>query len=489
MSRRDPPLIALLTTVAVGAYVLGVLSYYAFSRCFSKAPTTQQMHADHAGKASSFGIDGSFTPIRARSPSRFSLTTQDHPSAERPTSIGSLYSEIRGDRVAIHGDIEPGSYPQDWRDTSKPLSLPYYGSLHPNYAPNGALRAPGSAATSSQPLVNATGIRPTIPRRRTMEDLKPIPLVQISPVMSEPVNHARSCSVPAPLSPVRPPPSGVAWHLPSRSRSITKRQEGFKHEQSASEYPPYGIPTPPPTATAEREGRRRPTVLDSNIFEASLAVTPSSNGCTDPLLSVQSVQDSVRLTPSPTLESVVQLYESFPEPPEPNPKENTSGARPRTTSNASTIQVSAPTAAHPNPIPVPLKHPGRPHTIRPRRAGSFSIPHPQPHRLPSRPHTASAAGSVPIPRPSLASNQVALASPKRVYKSPSANVSLVSLAEDSFIVPPHSPPTPRLATPSSMSSLRPKTPPRSVSSRNAIYFGSGSTNPQPEDRCNNRRQI
>jgi hypothetical protein len=134
----------------------------------------------------------------------------------------------------------------------KPLSLPYYRSRStPSFALNGAPYTLESAATGSHPFVNQPLVSPVIPRRPTMEDLKPV-LVKASPSEQPlPINHSRSCSVPVPLSPVvRRPPSSVAWHLPSRSRSMPKLRESLKHERSDSEHSLYGIQTPPPTATA-----------------------------------------------------------------------------------------------------------------------------------------------------------------------------------------------------------------------------------------------
>lgn len=478
--------------VALGAYLLGVLSYFTFIRCSSKAtnrrPLTQQTHIDHPGTASSYGIEGSFTPTQATSPSRFSFTKHYYLNAEGHTSIGSHSSEVREDKVILHSDIEPRPHPQtNGRDTSKLLSPLYGGTIHTNLALNGAPQILESAPTATQPIVNPTNptlVSPVNPRRQTMESVKPI---QVNTSPSEQplaINHTRSCSVPVPLSPaVRRPPSSVAWHLPSRSRSMPKLRESSKHERSDSEHSGsvYGIHTPPPTAPA-RDDVNRPIILDAKIFEASRALKPSSSVHIDPL----SVRASIRSTPSPTLESIMQLYGSFPAPPAPNPKE--SETRPPTTSNASMIRASAQTIARPTTAPEVLMRPVRPLTIRPRRAGSVTTSPAQHHGLPSRPHTAGAL-LAPAPKPFSASSQVTLTSPRRIHRSTSANGSLASLAEDSFLVPPRTAPTPRLATLSSMSSIRPKTPPRPTSSRNAVYFDPRSTKPQPEGSMVNRRQI
>jgi len=477
MSIRDPLLIGVLIGVAVGAYVLGVLSYCAFTRYSSKAPNrytiTRQMHTDHPGKASSYGIDGSFTPVRARSPSRFSFTNQYNFDAEGHAINGGLSSGARGDKVTLQNGVGPGRHPE-----RAALSPPYFSPTHSKFARNSAPQIPGSAATSSQTLVSAALASPAIPRRPT-ENLKPVPLVKISPVTSEqptPANHARSYSVPAASSPVmQRPASPVAWHLPSRSRPMTKLREDFKHSHSRSEYALYGIPTPSLTATPDTEGTNQPIVLNEKILEASRAPTPSSSVCNDPLVSTR---DS---TPSPMRESVIQLYESFPAPPDSDPKESTAKTLPRITSNAPTIRAPAPTAATLIIAPPALKRPVRPLTIQTHQGGSVSIPLPQHQGLPSRPYTTSQAGPflVPTSRPSSASSQATLVSPRRMPKSISARGSLVSLAEDSFLMPPRTPPTPRSP---SLSSLRPKTPPRPMSSRNGIYIGSGFTKPQPDDR-------
>jgi len=487
VSIRDPLLIAALTGVAVGAYILGVLSYYIFTRCLSKGPNrhspTQQVHIEQPGKASSYGIEGSFTPIRARSPSHFSFTKQYNLNAERHTSTRSHSSEVPEDKPALHRYTEPRPDPQtNGRNTSKLLSPPYC-SPHTNSAPNVAPQTLESVPTAPQPLVSPTLVSPVILRRPTTGD----PVKASPSEQTLPINHARSCSVPVALSPlVRPPPSTVAWHLPSRSRSMPKLRDSFKHERSDSEHSVYGTPTPTATATATAESEEvdRVIILDAKIFEASRALKPRSSVYLDPL----SVRDSIRSTLSPTPESIMQLYGSFPAPPAPNPKEVTSETRPRTTSNASMIRASAPTTARPTTAPEVLIRPVRPLTLRPRRGGSVSVPPPQHHGLPSRPHTAGAL-SVPTSKSSSAFNQVTPTSPKRIHKSTSASGSLASLAEDPFLVPQRSAPTPRLATSSSLSNIRPKTPPRLTSSRNAIFFDSGPTKPQPENAVVNRRQI
>ena len=184
----------------------------------------------------------------------------------------------------------------------------------------------------------------------------------------------------------------------------------------------------------------------------------------------------------------MQLYGSFPAPPAPDPKESAAETRPRTLSNASMIRITAPTPARPTTAPETLIRPVRPLTIRPRRGGSISISPPQHHGLPNRPHTAGALGAT-TSKPSSASSQGTIVSPRRIHRSTSASGSLASLAEDSFLVPQRSPPTPRLATSSSLSNIRPKTPPRPTSSRKAVYFNPASTRPQPEGAMVNRRQI
>lgn len=478
--------------VALGAYFLGVLSYFTFIRCSSKAtnrrPLTQQVHIDHPGNASSYGIEGSFTPTQATSPSRFSFTKHYYLNAEGHTSIGSHSSEVR--EVILHSDIEPRPHTQtNGRDTSKVLSPLYGGTIHTKLALNGAPQILESAPTATHPFVNPTNptsVSPVNPRRQTMENVKPIQVKASPSEQPLAINHTRSCSVPVPLSPVVwRPPSSVAWHLPSRSRSMPKLRESSKDERSDSEHSVsvYGIHTPPPTAAA-RDDVNRPIILDAKIFEASRALKPSSSAYIDPL----SVRASIRSTPSPTLESIMQLYGSFPAPPAPNPKESTAETRPPTMSNASMIRASAPTTARPTTAPEVLMRPVRPLTIRPRRAGSVTTSPAQHHGLPSRPHTAGAL-MAPTSKPSSASSQVTLTSPRRIRRSTSANGSLAALAEDSFLVSPRTAPTPRLATSSSMSSIRPKTPPRPTSSRNAVYFDSGSTKPQPEGSVVNRRQI
>ena len=391
-------------------------------------------------------------------------------------SIGSLSSENRRHKGARHSDVELG--PRPGSDTPKALSLPYFNLTPSNFALNGAPLTPGSAATSSHPFVSATLVSPAMPQRPT-EHLKSIPAVKISPVTSErstPLNRARSHSMPVPQPPVvQRPVSPVAWHLPSRSRSTTTR-ENLKHEYSDSEYSHCGVSTPPP-ATPDTEGRNQPVVLSTKIFEAARAFTPSPSVCNDPLLSVR---DSVRSSLSPTPESVRNLYKSFPEPPDSNPKAGATLARPATAGSAPTIRASAPVTAFPT-VPAALKGPVRPLTIQTGRRGSSPMLSPPLLGLPGRPTTASQAGalSVPTSRPSSASSQGTLVSPKRPHKSTSVRGSLVSLAEDSFLMPPRTPPTPQSP---SLSSLRLKTPPRPTSSRNATYFGSGFTKPQPEER-------
>ena len=474
MSVRDPLLIGVLVGVAIGAYGLGVLSYFAFTRYSSKAPNryalTQKVHTDHPGKASSYGIDGSFTPVRAGSPSRFSFTEQYNFDAEGHANDGGMSLGARGDKVTLQSGVEHGPHPG-----RAALSPPHFNPTHSDFARNGPPQIPGSAATSSHSLVTGTLVSPAVPQRPT-ENLKHVPLVKISPVTSEqptPVKHARSYSVPAPSSPViQRPASPVAWHLPSRSRSVTKLQECFKDKHLDSGYTLYGISTPSPTATPDTEGRNQPIVLDAKIFEASQTPTPSSSVCDDLLLPVR---DS---TLSP--ESIIRFYKSFPVPPDTNPKESIAETRPRTTSNTPTIRATAPNAAPYITAPPALIPPVR-LTIQTQRGGSVPIPLPQHRGLPSRPHTASQTGAflVSTSRPSSVSSQSTLVSPKRLPRPVSARGSLVSLAEDSFLMPPRTPPTPRSP---SLSSLRPKTPPRSMSSRNAIYIGSGFTKPQPEDR-------
>lgn len=471
---QDSLFIGVLIGVAVGAYVLGVLSYCVFTRYSSKAANrntiTQKTHTDHPGKASSYGIDGSFTPVRAGTPSHFSFTKQYNYNAEGHAIDGSLSLGARGDEVPLQSGVELGPHPG-----KAALSPPYLSPPLSNFAQSGLPQIPGSAATSSQSLITATLVSPAIPRRPT-ENLKPVPLVKILPVTSEqptPVNLTQYYPVPVPSSPVmQRPASPVAWHLPSRSRSMTKLQEDSEHEHSDSK---YGIAIPSPGATPDTEGKNQPIVLDVKIFEASQAPTPGSSVCSDPLLPAR---DS---TPSPMRESVIQLYESFPVPPDSNPNENIAETRPRTTSGVRTIRAPAPTTTPHITAPPMLKRPVRPLTIQTYRGGSVSTPLPQHQGLPSRPHTASQAGAflVPTSRPSSASSQITLVSPKRIPKSMSARGSLVSLTEDSFLMPPRTPPTPRSP---SQSSLRPKTPPRPMSSRNTIYIGSGSNKPQPEDR-------
>jgi hypothetical protein len=266
MSIRDPLFIGVLIAVAVGAYILGVLSYYAFTRYSLKALnchiSTQQVHNDHPGKASSYGIDGSFTPVRATSPARFSFTKEYNFDAKGHASNGGLSSKARGDEIAFHSDPEDPPW--------EAFSSPHFNPTHANFAQNGPPQTPGSATTSSQTLVSGTPVSSAIPGRPTAEDLKPIPLVKISTVTSEqptPVNRARSHSVPAPSPPVvQRPASPVAWHLPSRSRPMTK---DFKHEHSDSEYSLYGIPTPSLTATSDTEVRNHPIACGAKIFEAS----------------------------------------------------------------------------------------------------------------------------------------------------------------------------------------------------------------------------
>ena len=482
MSRRDPPLIAVLTIIAVGAYVLGALSYYAFTRCWKRAPNrrspTQEAYSDRLRNTSSYGLDGTFTPIRPTFPSHFSITKLYDLNAERQASIGSLSLEARGDKAALHSDIEPKPHSQAERDTSKPLSSPSCIPTHASFALNVE-----SAVPSSQSPVNTTLVRPTIPRRPTLEDLKSVPFVNAS-LSEQPINHARSSSVPLSSAEGRPP-SSVAWHLPSRSRSITKLREDFKNEPSESDCSVYGVSTPPPSAIAD-EGRNQPFVLNAKISEASRAShAPSSTVYIDPLLAVR---DSIRSSPSPTPESIMRLYGSFPAPPESNPKQRAAETRPRTASNPSVVGVSEPTTGHLTKVPTPLIHPVRPLTIRSRRGGSVSIPSPQHYGLPSRPHTAGAS-SASRARPSSPSSQVTLTSPKRAYKSTSAGGSLVSPAEDSFLVPTRAPPTPRSTTSPSLSSLRPKTPPRPTSSRNAVYLGPESIRPPAKDAVVHRRQI
>jgi len=472
MSIRDPLLVGVLIAVAVGAFVLGVLSHYAFIRyslrTLNRHTRTQQVHTDHPGQASSYGIDGSFTPVRATSPARSSFTKQYGFDANGHESNGTLSSSARGDKFAFHSDAELG--PQE----RVALSLPHPSPTHTNFALNGPPQTPGSATMSSRPLISGTLV---VPRQRTAEDLKPIPLVNISTATSEqptPINHARSYSVPAPSSTVvQRPASSVAWHLPSRSRPMTK---DFKHGHSNSEYSLCGIPTPSPDVTPDTEVRNRPIALGTKMFEASRALTPSSSVSNDPLLSVR---DS---TPSPTPENVMQLYECFPAPPDSNPMESIAETRPRTTSNTPTIQASAPPTVR--PIMLPAKRPVRPITIQTHQRGSVSVPSLQPQGLPKRPCTASQAWqfSNPTSRPSSASSQATLVSSKRAHKSASASGSLVSLAEDSFLVPPRTPPTPRSATSLSFSGFHSKTPPRPMSSRNAMYVSSGLSKLQPEDR-------
>ena len=502
MSIRDPPLIAVFTILAIGAYVLGALSYYAVTRCLSKAPNrrslTQQVHIDNPGKRSSYGIDGSFTPTHPTSPSRFSFAKQFYLNTERHTSIGTHSSEVREDKVALQRDIEARPHPDAYgKDTSKLFSPPYSGATHTNLGPNDPPQTRESAvtATASQPFVNPTLVSPG----PTMDNLKPVEIKASPSEQSLPTNHTRSCSVPLPLFPVvqRPPSTvaSVAWHLPSRSRSLPKLRESSKYERSDSDHSVsvYGIPTPPSTATAAADmvDTNRLIVLDAKIFEASRTLKPSSSVYLDPL----SMRTSIRSTPSPTLESIMQLYGSFPAPPVPTSEESTVETRPRAGSNASIIRVSVPTLARPTTAPETLMRPGRPTTapetlvrpvrpltIRPRRGGSISISPPQHPGLPNRPHTAGA-------KPSPSSSQGTLVSPNRIHRSTSANASLALHTEDSFLVPSRTAPTPRLATSSSLSNIRPKTPPRPTSSRKAVYFNPASTRPQPEGAMVNRRQI
>ena len=466
MSIRDPLLIGVLLAIGVSAYVLGVLSYYAFTRCSSKAlnyhTRTQQVHTDHPRKASSHGIDGSNNPVQATSPVHLSFTKGNE-------SNGSLSSSARGGKVTPHSDLEFGPHPG-----MVALSPPHFSPTHANFALKCRPHTPGSATVSSQSLVSGTLVSSAIPRRPTVEDLKPIPLVKISPVASEqpaPVNHARSYSVPVPSSPVvQWPESPVPWHLPSRSRPMT---DHLKYEHSDSENSLCGIPTPSPAATPNAEVRNRPIVLGAKVFEAPRALTPSSSVYSDPPLSVR---DS---TPSPTPESAMQLYESFPTPPHSNPKESTADTHPPSASN--TPRSHAPTPPTVRPLAVPKKGLVRPLTIQTHRGYSASVTSSQHQGILKRSHTASHAGefSAPTSRRSSASSQATLVSPKRMYKSVSARGSLVSLAEDSFLVPPRTPPTPRLATSLSLSNLRPKASPRPMSLRNAFY---GLSKPQPEDR-------
>jgi hypothetical protein len=455
------------------------------------------VHINHPGTASSYGVEGSFTPTQARSPFRFSFTKQYYLSTEGHTSIGSHSSEVREDKVALQSYTEPRPHSQaNGRETLKLPSPPYGGAIHTNVALNVAPQVLKSTATASQPFVKPNPIlaSPVITRRATLENVKPVQVKAITSPSEQPlaINHTRSCSVPVPLSPVvQRPPSTVAWHLPSRSRSMPKLRESY--ERSDSGYSLYGISTPPPTATA-REDVHQPIVLDAKIFEASRTLKPSSSAYIDPL----SVRTSIRSTPSPTLESIMQLYRSFPAPPAPSSQESTAETcppteiHPPTRSNMTMIQLSAPTTARPTARPTTAPEssirPVRPLAIRPRRGGSITITPAQHHGLPSRPHTAGAL-LVPASQPSSASSQVTLASPKRIHRTTSASGSLTLLAEDSFLVPPRTPPTPRLGTSSSMSSIRPKTPPRPTSSRNAVYFDSGSTKPQPEGAVVYRRQI
>ena len=487
MARRDASLITVLTIMAVGAYTLGVLSHYAFTRCWRKplnpSPPSQPTYSDHPRKTSSYGIDGSFTPIRPTFPSHFSFTKQYE---QRDESLGSLSSETRGDKIVLHSDIEPKPHFRAWRDTS-PLSSPYSTQTYTSFALNDAPQIPERAAPSSQSPVNPTTVRPDIPRRPTLEDLRSDPSGESSLITSEqPINHARSCS--EPLSPADcRPTSSVAWHLPSRSRSITKVPESFRNEPSESDCSVYALSTSPCTVTlpmiADEEERNRPATQGAKIFEASRAArAPSSTIFIDPLLAVQ---DSVRSSPSPTPESIMGLYGSFPAPPESNRKESAVETRPRTMSNPSKVRAPALTTAYPTTTPAPLVRPFFPLTVRTHHGGSFSIPSPQLYGLPSR---SPPAGASPAPRasPSSSSSQTTLTSPKRAYKSTSASGSFASLTDDAFLVPPRTPPTPRLATPSSLSSLRPKTPPRPTSSRNAIYHSPGS---QSKDGMGHRRQI
>lgn len=465
MSIRDPLFIGVLLATGGCAYVLGVLSHYVFTRYSSKAlsyhTSTQQVHANHPGKALSHGIDN---PARATSPVHSSST-------KGYESNGSPYSRARGGKAAFHSDVELGTHPG-----MVALSPLHFSPTHANFALKGPPETPGSVTTSAPSLVSGTLVS-SASQQPTAEDLKPIPLVKISTVTSDqpaPVNHARSYSVPVPSSPVMQwPESPVAWHLPSRSRPMTKH---LKHEYSDSEYTLCGIPTPSPTASPDTEGRDRPIALGAKISEAARALTPSSSVYSDPLLSVRGS------TPSPTPEIVIQLYDCFPSPPDSNPKESTAKPRPRSTSNTPTSHASAPPTTP--PIAISKKRPVRPLTIQTHRGASASLPSLDHQGLLKRPRTASQAGqsSAPTSRPSSTSSQTTLVSPKRMYKSASARGSLVSLAENSFLVPPRTPPTPRLATSLSLSNLRSKTPPRPISLRNAFYFSSGHSKPQPEDR-------
>lgn len=476
MSIQDPLLIGVLIAIGVGAYILGVLSHYAFTRYSLKAlnyhTRTQQVNTDHSGKASSHGIDGSITPARATYPARFSFTKQNNFNAKGHERNESLSSSARGDKVAFHSDVEFGPHPG-----MAALSPPHFSPTHVNFALSGSPQTPGSATTSSQSLVSGILVSSEVPRRPNAEDLKPIPLVKISTATSEehmPVNHARSYSVPVPSSPVvQWPESPVAWHLPSRSRPMTKH---LQHEHSDSEYTLCGIPTPSPTAIVHTEVRNRPIALGTKILEDSRALTPSLSVYNDPL---PSVRDS---TPSPTPESVMQLYECFPTPPDSNPKESTAETHPQITDKPPTIPAPAPPTTR--PTAVPKKRPVRPLTIQTHRGSSASISPLQHQGVLKRSHTTSQAGQVSAPasRLSSASSQATLVSPKRVHKSASARGSLVSLAEDSFLVPPRTPPAPRLATSLSLSNLRSKTQVRPMYSRSAFYFGSGLSKPQPEDR-------
>jgi len=476
MSIGDPLLIGVLIAIGVGAYILGVLSHYAFTRFSSNALSyharAQQVNTDHPGKASSYGTDGSRTPVRATYPADFSFTKQNNFNAKGYESNGSLSSSARGDKVAFHSDVEFGPHPG-----MVALSPPHPSPTHVNFALNGPPQTPGSATASSQSLVSGSPVSSAVSRRPNAEDLKPIPLVKISSVtsgQSTPVKLARSYSVPVPSSPVvQSPESPVAWHLPSRSRPITKH---LKHEHSDSEHSLCAIPTPSTTATPDTEVGNRPIALGTKMFEASRALTPGSSVCNDPLLSVRGS------TPSPTPESVLQLYECFPPPPDSNPKESTAETRPQTMSNTPTIPASVPSTVQ--PIAVPKRPPVRPLTIQTRRGSSVSTPPLQHQGVLKRSHTASQVGqpSAPTSRPPSSSSEATLVSPKRVYKSASTRGSLVSLAADSFLVPPRTPPTPRLATSLSLSNLHPKTLPRPTYSRNTFYFGSGLSKPQLEDR-------
>ena len=466
MSIQDPLLVGVLLAIGVCAYVLGVLSFYVFNRYSLKAlnyhTRTQQMHTDHPGKASSHGIDGSNNPVRATSPVHLSFTKGNE-------SNGSLSSKAHGSKLALHSDVEFGPHPG-----MVAFSQPHFSPTHANFASKGRPQTPGSATVSAQSLVSGTLISSAMPRRPTVEDWKPIPLVKISTVTSEqpvPVNHARSYSVPVPSSPVvQWPESPVPWHLPSRSRPMT---DHLKYEHSDSEYSLSGIPTPSPTATPDAEVTNQPIVLGTKISEAARALTPSSSVYSDAPLSVR---DS---TPSPTPESAMQLYKSFPAPPHSHPKENTADTPPL---SASDTPAPAPPTAW--PIAAPKKGPVRPLTIQTHRGYSASVTSLQHQGLLKRSHTASQAGefSAPTSRRSSSSSQATLVSPKRMYKSASARGSLVSLAEDSFLVPPRTPPTPRLAPSLSLSNLRPKTSTRPVPLRNAFYLSSGLSKPQPEDR-------